>query len=70
IAQFAHDQGVTYPILMDTTGEMLWAYGVSAFPTTFMIDARGNVFGYVPGSLPRDAVFDVIEQTLSASSAE
>jgi len=70
VISFAKEQGVNYPVLMDTTGEMLRAYGISAFPTTFMIDAKGEVLGYAPGSLPRDMVFSIIEQTLEASHAD
>ena len=32
---------------MDTTGDLFSEYGISSFPTTFMIDREGNVFGYV-----------------------
>ena len=34
---------------MDTTGEVFQGYGVTSFPTTFMIDRDGNVFGYITG---------------------
>ena len=57
------EKGYTYPTVMDQTGEIFSQYGVSAFPTTFMIDAEGNVFGYITGSLTRDIMDNIIEQT-------
>lgn len=39
---------------MDTTGDLFSEYGISSFPTTFMIDREGNVFGYVSGALNED----------------
>lgn len=35
-----------------------------AFPTPFMIDRDGNIFGYVTGSIPKDVMYDIIRQTL------
>lgn len=36
---------------------------LSAYPTTFMIDAQGNVFGYGVGMLTYDIMEDIIRQT-------
>ena len=58
------EQGYTYPVVMDTTGEIFSAYGISSFPTTFMIDRDGNVFGYVTGMLSEDVMKSIIKQTM------
>ncbi len=65
IRQFLTDGGYTYPTVMDTTGEVFAQYGISAFPTTFMIDREGNVFGYVTGTLTGEIMDDIVAQTLS-----
>ena len=65
IAGFMEENGYTYPVLMDESGEMFDQYGISAFPTTFMIDREGNVYGYVPGQMTEDIMRSVIEQTLN-----
>lgn len=57
--------GYTYPALMDTTGAVFGQYGVSAFPTTFMIDREGNLFGYVSGALSVDMMENIVRQTLT-----
>lgn len=64
IAGFLEENGYTYPVLMDHTGEMFSFYGISAFPTTFMIDRQGNVYGYVSGQLTEEIMRSIIEQTL------
>ena len=46
-----NENGYTYPVLMDETGELfrsVWNFGL---PTTFMIDREGNVYGYVTGQM-------------------
>lgn len=64
IADFLKENGYTYPVLMDTTGEVFANYGVSALPTTYMIDRDGNVFGYVSGQLSEGNMLSIIEQTM------
>lgn len=66
IVKFLEDGGFTYPVLMDRTGEMFAAYGITSFPTTFMIDAEGNVFGYVQGQISKDTMKNIIEQTVDS----
>ena len=65
VAQFLEENGYTFPTVMDTTGETLMAYGISAFPTTFMIDPEGNVFGYVPGAISGDMMESIVQQTMT-----
>lgn len=65
VKQFLEENGYTYPVLMDTTGEQFMNYGVFSYPTTFMIDRDGNVFGYVSGSLSGDMMKSIVQQTMS-----
>ena len=64
IKAFLKENGYTYPVLMDTTGELFMQYGISSYPTTFMIDKEGNVFGYVSGQLSEDMMKSIIRQTI------
>ena len=65
IAAFLESNGYTYPVLMDTSAELFTSYGISSFPTTFMIDREGNIFGYVSGMLSMDMMENIVEQTMS-----
>lgn len=64
VKKFLEDHGYTYPVLMDTTGEVMENYGIYSYPTTFMIDRDGNVFGYASGQLTEDIMKSIIDQTL------
>lgn len=64
IKGFLEENGYTYPVLMDTEAEAFQAYGINSFPTTFMIDKDGNVFGYIPGQLSEETMRDIIRQTV------
>lgn len=69
VTQFLEDNGCTYPAVMDTTGEVFALYGISSFPTTFMIDREGDLFGYVTGMLTADMMESIVRQTLSGVRA-
>lgn len=64
IAAFLEENGYTYPVLMDEGGKLFQQYGVYSYPTTFMIDKDGNVFGYASGQLSEDIMRDIIRQTV------
>ena len=70
IAAFLSDKGYTFPTVMDTTGDVFAQYGISAFPTTFMISADGTVFGYAPGAMTKEMMQSVIQQTLDGKRTE
>lgn len=64
IKAFLDENGYTYPVLMDTKGELFTGYGIYSYPTTFMIDKEGNVFGYVSGMLSEDMMNSIVRQTI------
>ena len=66
VAAYLEENGLTFPVVMDTTGELFYWYGISAFPTTFMIDANGNVYGYVSGALTADIMESIVTQTMES----
>lgn len=65
IAAFLSENGFTYPVVMDETGELFATYGISAFPTTYMITKDGDLFGVVQGAVSREAMDSMVEQTLA-----
>ena len=68
IAAFLEENGYTYPVVMDETASQFYTYGISAFPTTWMIDAEGNIFGYVQGALSREIFDDIVRQTMEGGA--
>ncbi len=65
IADFLSENGYDYPVVMDEGGLYAYLYGISAYPTTFMIDKDGNVYGYVAGQITKAIMQDIIEQTVN-----
>lgn len=68
VKSFLEEGGYDYPVVMDTTGEVFADYGIQAYPTTFMIGADGQVFGYVRGMLTRSIMDSIVQQTMDSGS--
>ena len=67
ITAFIEEGGYTFPTLFDTTNAVYDAYRIRSFPTTFMIDREGNIYGYVSGALTKDMMVNIIEQTMAST---
>ncbi|QOV19594.1 redoxin domain-containing protein [Blautia liquoris] len=68
VKKFLQDNGYTYPVLMDTGGDLFEQYSIYSYPTTFMITAEGKVFGYANGQLTDDMMKSIIQQTLDGTT--
>ncbi len=60
---FREDYNINYPILMDD-GSVARKYGVSAIPTTYVIDREGNLFKKYVGSREKNVFKNDIEELL------
>lgn len=67
IIKFLDDKGYTFPVVFDETGELLRSYFINAFPTTFLIDKDGNIYGYAASMLTKDMMDNAIQQTLDST---
>ena len=65
IKNFLAKNGYDFPVVFDETGDIFRNYGVSSFPTTFMISPDTSVFGYVAGALNADGMESIVSQTMS-----
>lgn len=70
IREFLENNGYTYPVLMDHDASLLDPYYITAYPTTYMIDRDGNIYGYVTGSMTKDIMEDIIRQTKEAADGK
>jgi peroxiredoxin len=56
VTDFTAALGVSYPMLLDTDGQVYGRYRVAALPTTFIIDARGRLLKSRIGIAGRDEI--------------
>lgn len=65
VIEFLEDSPYTYPTILDESGQLAAKYGISAYPTTFMIAKDQSVYGYVPGKISYEIMEQIIQQTLA-----
>jgi cytochrome c-type biogenesis protein len=67
VIEFLEDNKYTFPVVFDETGDVLAHYYISAFPTTFLIDKEGNIYGYAPGMMTKDMMINAINKALAST---
>lgn len=54
VINFIREKGLTYPVVLDTAGEMFMAYGLSVFPSNVLINRDGRIVWVEAGfDIPR-----------------
>ena len=54
VQQFINSNRYTFPVLLDAGGKASTQYGVSAIPTTYILDKEGKIIGKIVGSIRWD----------------
>lgn len=60
----ARKLGVSYPILLDATGQVQAAYGVNRLPSLVVVDRAGNVTAFTSGVVDEDALDRMVREAL------
>lgn len=61
IKEFLNQEKYTFPVIFDEGGSLIYQYGISSFPSTFIIDKEGYIVQYVPGAMNKDTMKYLIE---------
>lgn len=61
---FIRESGYGFPVYYDTDVSAAAAYSVYSIPTTFLIDAQGNLYGYAQGALTYEILSGALEEML------
>ena len=61
IIDFLEENEHEFPVVMDTEASMVYGYGISAFPSTLIIDKEGYIVRYVRGGMDKETMQSLIE---------
>ncbi len=65
ITPFTDELGLTFPVLLDESGDIQVEYNVRGYPTTFVIDEDGIIQEWNPGFLTESQIEEFITDALS-----
>lgn len=60
-SEFVTNSGYSFPVYFDTASEGAMAYSVQSIPTTYFIDADGNIVSYSVGSMDKQGLLKGIK---------
>lgn len=66
VAQFAHDRGISYPVLLDQANEAGRKYPARLMPTTYLIDHTGKIVHTKVGEVDETTLKEQIRTLLQA----
>ena len=61
VESYLKDKGYSLTVLYDTTLGVTQQFGVTGYPTTFIIKPDGNFLGYIPGYFPEENLIEAID---------
>ncbi len=61
IKEFLEKNNYTFPVVLDENASMVYGYGISAFPSTFIINKEGYITRYIPGAMNKETMKSLIE---------
>lgn len=62
VNKFAGKYDLSFPIVIDTDGQVQTAYGIGPLPATYLIDKEGKVVKYITGELTEEMIRGYMEQ--------
>lgn len=66
VAAYVEKKGLTFPVVLDSTGVVADMYAVTGIPTSFFVGRDGELLGYWPGAV----LNHMLEQSLTPMLAE
>ena len=60
VEKYMKDKGYTMPVIYDENLSVTSTFGISGYPTTFIIKPDGNFLGYIPGYMPEEQMHELI----------
>ncbi len=67
VNQFLEENGYDLPVVFDIDGEVAAQYKVRGFPTTYMLDANGNIVDFTTEAIEKEEIIEMIENAIQSS---
>jgi peroxiredoxin len=61
-SKFTAEFGVKFPVLLDGDGSVAKKYNVTGIPTTFVLDADGNIVDSIVGAADEDRLNQALDK--------
>ncbi|EPR10194.1 TlpA family protein disulfide reductase [Ruminiclostridium papyrosolvens] len=62
VKKYLTSNNIGLKVLMDTDGAVSETYGISGFPTTFLINKDGSVYTYISGKTDKETILKFLDK--------
>jgi peroxiredoxin len=69
VKNFLTENKIKLHVLLDTDGTVTQTYGISAFPTTFILNKDGSIYTYIPGATNKETLLGILDKVRKGEPA-
>lgn len=62
VKDYLDSNKISLHVLLDSDGSITQTYGVTGFPTTFVLNRDGSLFKYIPGATNKETLLDILSK--------
>lgn len=70
VRKYLTSDNISLKVLMDQEGSVAQQYGISGYPTTFVINKDGSVYTYIPGATDKETLLQILDKIKNGEPVE
>lgn len=70
VKNYLSSNKINLKVLLDQDGSVTQTYGVSGFPTTFIINKDGTLYTYIPGATNKETIKEILNKIKKGEPAQ
>lgn len=70
VKDYLDKNNINLRVLLDSDGSITQKYGITGFPTTFIINTDGSVYTYIPGATDKKTLLEILDKVEKGEPAQ
>lgn len=70
VKSYLDKNNIKLKVLLDSDGALTQTYGISGFPTTFILNTDGSVYTYIPGATDKVTLLEILDKIEKGEPAQ
>lgn len=70
VKDYLDKNNIKLKVLLDSNGAITQTYGISGFPTTFILNTDGSVYTYIPGATDKATLLQILDKIEKGEPAQ
>ncbi len=70
VEKYLSSNNINLKVLLDQDGSVTQTYGVSGFPTTFILNKDGSLYTYIPGATNKETLIEILNKIKKEEPAQ